>query len=114
MKKTPERIAGNRAHHFEHWKDTYDDVTRQMADDAIRLMRICKRLKELERRMVNIDINRRENAIDMSVGIRESDEVFSFEVCKKAVRPLIDEANKMMGQFGLSYASGVKDEEPHK
>ncbi len=112
VKITPERVLSNRNHHLTFWKETYSDIQKEYADDVIRLVRIIKRFKERERQMKHIDNIRRENAFNMGVGLAESDELYNFDNERAGIKSFIDESNAQLKQFGLSYASFVKDDEP--
>ena len=100
-RKTPEKIENDRNHHLSFFKDTYNEMGFEWAWLCMDVEKILVRLSDIERTVINIDANRRENAISMGVSIIESDQVYNFDNIRKGVPELIKKLKEIKKQFGL-------------
>lgn len=104
------KSESNYNHHFDYWKDTYSGVKIECAHDVIRLKKIIFRMVERERLMKHYDCSRREHAVRMGVGIKESDEKLCFDEELKDVLIYIKESKAAAAQMGVHWEDLIKED----
>lgn len=107
MVKTPEQIDKNRQHHLTFWRDEYmpgGRIQYQYAAICMDAEKLLKELETLNRKCVNIEQNRRQNAVEMGCTIRESDAVYNMDKLLAGVPKLIETIKERLKQAKLEVA----------
>lgn len=92
-------LESNRKHHLTGWRNYYDEKGYKFAALYLQAQETIKELKELERVCKNIDQNRRENAVHMSVSIYESDKVYNFDDIIQGVPKIVEAMKNIFSKF---------------
>lgn len=112
MKKLSEeeQTLSNRNHHLTWFKGRYKEFVDDTARDAFAVAELHKRAKEREKAIKWADVQRRENAVAMGVGIEESDLAYDYDEFLKALPALIKE----MLEFEKLYKVNFADIRPYE
>ena len=85
------------------WEDDYKEMQVKYTRLLVSLSAIISEINHLDEVCRKIDINRRENAVAMSVTIQESDEKYSFDDIRKNIPTLIENLKKQSAKFGVNW-----------
>lgn len=107
MPKIKRDKVSDRLWHLTQFEDDYSGASYTFARLVMKANTLCTDLTEFQRRCKNLEAARRENAVQLGVSIKESDEKYNLDEVIKGVPAVIEEMKKIYQSFGLAIGDNI-------
>lgn len=101
MAKKTEKKISNHDWHFQYWNDHYHEVMPEYIRFAEDTEKFIKKAKKMLNTAKKVEINRREHAVRMGVGIKASDEKYNDQAFIAMFNKAIKDLTELRKQFGI-------------